>query len=144
MAKSPTTLLIGLFLALGLNAQGPAGSPEAPAAVKKVVETFFEAFHKRDTALIASTVAADALLSTTGRDAQGKTLYRVEDFQKFIRSIQGIPDSFRFQETLTSFSIQVDRNLATAWVGYEFWWDGKFSHCGHNAFDLVDFDGQWK
>lgn len=134
------TLLIGLLWALGGHAQVPQGE----AAIKNVVETFFQGFHNRDTALVASTVATGAQLATVGRDAKGKTFYRVEDFQKFIRSLHGLPDSIPFQEKLTSFVIQVDRNLASAWVGYEFWWDGRLSHCGHNAFDFVDFEGQWK
>ena len=145
MAKITGITILCLLLGPGLRAQGPSGDGEAArAAVKKVVETFFEGFHKRDSALIYSTVAEDAVLRTTGRDAQGKTLYHGEDFQKFIQSIITIPDSLSFEERLTSFSIQVDRTLAHAWVGYEFWWNGSFSHCGFNSFEMVNFDGRWK
>ena len=144
MAKFTATTFFCLMVVLTTQAQGSVGPGDPAATVKKVVETFFEGFHQRDSALIASTIAGDAILRTTGRDAQGKTLYRTEDFMKFIGSIIEIPDSIQFEEKLTSFSIQVDRTLATAWVGYEFWWDGQFSHCGFNSFELVDFDGHWK
>jgi hypothetical protein len=34
--------------------------------------------------------------------------------------------------------------MANAWVGYEFWLNGNFSHCGINSFQMVNFDGDWK
>ena len=68
----------------------------------------------------------------------------VPDFSKFLVSICSIPDSVKYEERLTSFSIQVDRTMANAWVGYEFWLNDTFSHCGINSFQLVDFDGEWK
>ncbi|WP_350288332.1 nuclear transport factor 2 family protein [uncultured Croceitalea sp.] len=114
------------------------------AAVKQVVETFFEGFHKQDSVLMKSVLADDVVLQTTGRNKEGKTLFRDEKIEKLITSITSIPDSVAFQEKLTSWSIQVDRTLANAWVGYEFWLNGKFSHCGINSFQMVNFDGDWK
>lgn len=91
-----------------------------------------------------SVVAEDIVLQTTGRDKDGKTLFRTDSFPEFINSIVNIPDSIAYKEKLTSFSIQVDRAMANAWVGYEFWLNGKFSHCGINSFQMVNFDGNWK
>jgi len=30
------------------------------------------------------------------------------------------------------------------WAPYDFWRDGKFSHCGVDAFDLIKTDEGWK
>jgi hypothetical protein len=30
--------------------------------------------------------------------------------------------------------------IATVWAPYDFWIDGKFSHCGVDAFDLIKTD----
>ena len=114
------------------------------AAVKQVVETFFKGFHKQDSVLMKSVLADDVVLQTTGRNKEGKTLFRNEKIEKLITSITSIPDSIAFEEKLTSWSIQVDRTMANAWVGYEFWLNGKFSHCGINSFQMVNFDGDWK
>ena len=108
------------------------------------METFFEGFHKQDSTLIHSTVAQGIVLQTTSRDSQGETRFLTEDFSRFIQSIVSIPDSIAFEERLTSFSIQVNQGLANAWVGYEFWVNGEFSHCGVNSFQLVNFNGHWK
>ena len=112
--------------------------------VKQVIEAFFEGFHKQDSTIIKSTVADEIVLQTTGRSPDGKTLFKTEEFSEFLKSIVGIPETTKFEEKLTSFSIQVDRTMANAWVGYEFWLNGEFSHCGINSFQLIDFDGAWK
>ncbi len=113
-------------------------------AVKKVVEGFFEAFHNQDSVAMKQFMADKVLLQTTGRNKEGKTMLRTEKIEKLYESIVSIPDSIQFQEKLTTWSIQVDRTMANAWVGYEFWLNGNFSHCGINSFQMVNFDGAWK
>jgi len=128
-----------------VNAQGP-NPPEIDAQeqVKQVIETFFDGFHKQDSSIIKNTLIDKVVLQTTGRDLEGKTRFREENLSEVLASICSIPDSIKFEERLTSFSIQVDRTMANAWVGYEFWLNDEFSHCGINSFQLVDFDGEWK
>lgn len=136
--------LVILITFIKVNAQGPNASEYDKEAVKDVVETFFDGFHKQDSMIIKSTLANDVVLQTTARNKQGKTLFKTEKIEKLITSITSIPDSISFEEKLTSFSIQVDRTMANAWVGYEFWLNDKFSHCGINSFQLINFDGEWK
>ena len=139
------SLTLFCLIFINVKAQGP-NPPEIDSKeqVKQVIETFFDGFHKQDSSIIKSTVADRIVLQTTGKDQEGKTRFREEEFSKFLTSICSIPDSVKFQEKLTSFSIQVDRTMANAWVGYEFWLNDTFSHCGINSFQLVDFDGEWK
>lgn len=113
-------------------------------AVKQVVEGFFEAFHQQDSVGMKQFMGDNVLLQTTGRNNEGKTQFRTQPIEKLYESIVSIPDSIQFEEKLTSWSIQVDRTMANAWVGYEFWLNGNFSHCGINSFQMVNFDGQWK
>lgn len=136
-------LLLGLSGLAYAQEPNPATSGEENQ-VKQVIETFFDGFHKQDSVIIKSTVAEEIVLQTTGRNPEGKTLFRIEEFSKFLKSIVGIPETTKFEEKLTSFSIQVDRTMANAWVGYEFWLNGEFSHCGINSFQLINFDGEWK
>ncbi|UOY06877.1 nuclear transport factor 2 family protein [Muricauda sp. SCSIO 64092] len=133
-------ILVAFFLNLPI---GNAQDAEKEA-VKKVVEGFFEAFHKQDSLGMKSFVGDNVVLQTTGRNKEGKTMLRTTPIGKLYESIVSIPDSVSFEEKLTSWNIQVDRTMANAWVGYEFWLNGNFSHCGINSFQMVDFDGQWK
>ncbi len=112
--------------------------------VKVAVETFFKGFHAQDAKLMKSVLADEVILQTTGSDREGRTLFKNEKIENLIHSITSIPDSISFEEKLTSWSIQVDRTMANAWVGYEFWLNDNFSHCGINSFQMVNFDGEWK
>lgn len=133
-----------ILVALFLNAPICNAQDAEKEAVKKVVEGFFEAFHKQDSLGMKSFVGDNVVLQTTGRNKEGKTMLRTTPIGKLYASIVSIPDSVSFEEKLTSWNIQVDRTMANAWVGYEFWLNGNFSHCGINSFQMVDFDGEWK
>lgn len=128
-----------LFCVTGLVAQ-----ESEEEAVRKTVEGFFEAFHQQDSVGMKRYMGENVVLQSTGRNKEGKTLFRTTPIEKLYESIVSIPDSVEFQEKLTSWSIQVDRTMANAWVGYEFWLNGNFSHCGINSFQMVNFDGEWK
>jgi len=144
MRKLVSCLVLFAFGVL-LHAQGPNPSnEETENEIKQVIATFFDGFHKQDSTIIKSTVADGVVLQTTGKNPDGKTIFKTEEFSKFLKSIVGIPETTKFEEKLTSFSIQVDRTMANAWVGYEFWLNGEFSHCGINSFQLINFDGEWK
>nr|WP_299346592.1 nuclear transport factor 2 family protein [Allomuricauda sp.] len=133
-----------LIVSLSVSAQGPNANDLDKRAVEETIRTFFDGFHKQDSSIMKSTVSNEIVLQTTGKDKEGKTRFQTSEFSKFLKSIVSIPDSISFEEKLTSFSIQVDRTMANAWVGYEFWLNGNFSHCGINSFQLINFDGVWK
>ena len=137
--RNKITILLLFSMTLTASAQ-----MDEKTLVQKTIEGFFEAFHKKDSIAMKSFVAEDVVLQTTGRNKEGKTLFQTTPIGKLYESIVSIPDSIQFQERLTSWSIQVDRTMANAWVGYEFWLNDNFSHCGINSFQMVNFDGEWK
>ena len=136
--KKAFFLLSVMLVPLLLNAQAEE------AQVKAAVTTFFTGFHAQDSVLMKSVLADDVILQTTARDQSGKTQFSSSSIDNLMVSILSIPDSVSFQEKLTSWNIQTDRTMANAWVGYEFWLNGEFSHCGINSFQLINFDGEWK
>ncbi|MEO1485572.1 MAG: nuclear transport factor 2 family protein [Bacteroidota bacterium] len=137
--RNKITILLLFSLTLFASAQ-----MDEKTLVQKTIEGFFDAFHKKDSVAMKSFVAENVVLQTTGRNKEGKTLFQTTPIGKLYESIVSIPDSVQFQERLTSWSIQVDRTMANAWVGYEFWLNDNFSHCGINSFQMVNFDGEWK
>ena len=40
--------------------------------------------------------------------------------------------------------VRVHKGIATLWAPYDFWLDGKFSHCGIDSFELVKTPEGWK
>ncbi|MEL6976578.1 MAG: nuclear transport factor 2 family protein [Bacteroidota bacterium] len=137
--RNKITILLTFCMTVCLSAQ-----MDEKTLVQKTIEGFFEAFHNKDSLAMKSFVAENVVLQTTGRNKEGKTLFQTTPIGKLYESIVSIPDSVQFQERLTSWSIQVDRTMANAWVGYEFWLNDNFSHCGINSFQMVNFDGEWK
>jgi len=50
----------------------------------------------------------------------------------------------RFTERIWTPDINVAEPLAAVWAPYDFYRDGRFSHCGVDAFQLVRVEGTWR
>lgn len=117
---------------------------EDKVQVRKTIETFFEGFHKGDTTLMKSTMMKDIIMQTAFYNKNGEGVLVQDGPEKLVNAIASRPDDQKWDERLTNFNIQIDANMANAWVDYEFWFNDKFSHCGVNSFQLVKTDGTWK
>jgi hypothetical protein len=118
--------------------------PSEKEVVKLTIEYFFEGFHKQDSTMILKTVHADIKMQSIGENGVGKTVLSTSEFATFLNSIVSIPKNKTFKEDILEYKIQVDGNMAHVWTPYEFWFDGVFSHCGVNSFELFKDDGYWK
>jgi hypothetical protein len=112
--------------------------------VKNTIIKFFDAFHKQDSVAINKLVSKDLKLQSIGKNKEGVTQLRNEEFSAFLKSIVSIPKDQKFEEKLLDFKIRIDGDMANAWTPYEFWFNDKFSHCGVNSFQLVKLEGAWK
>ena len=45
------------------------------------------------------------------------------------------------RERYWSPTVLIRESIAVVWAPYEFWQDGKTSHCGVDVFDLVKLEG---
>ena len=135
-----------VILFLVLLATGTAVSQNSSDdEIKKTIETFFDGFHKGDTTLMKSVMMDKVTMQTAYINKNGEGVF-VDDggAEKLLNAIANRPKDQKWDERLTKFNIQVDANLANAWVDYEFWYNDNFSHCGVNSFHLVKTEGQWK
>ena len=113
--------------------------------VRKTVDTFFEGFHKGDTTMMKSVLMDKVVLQTAFRNKEGKDVLRNDgDLFKLLETIANRPADQKWDERLLDYSIQVDGNMANAWTPYEFWFNGEFSHCGVNSFQLFKDGAKWK
>lgn len=120
------------------------GQTHEDTLVKAAVDTFFEGFHKGDTALMKSVMADKILMQTAYRNKEGKDILVTDNPNKLINAIADRPDDQKWDERLLDYSIQVDGNMANAWTPYEFWFNGEFSHCGVNSFQLFKNGNTWE
>ena len=113
-------------------------------AIKKVIETFFEGLHNGDSTLMKKTLHNEIKLQTTATSREGKKLLKTETREQLLNNIAKKKPEDTYLEKLLSYDIKVDGNLASVWTPYEFYFNGNFSHCGANSFQLFNNNGTWE
>jgi len=78
---------------------------------------------------------------TSKNDGQKLTQTRSSDFLAMIANRK--PDQ-TWEERILDYKIEIDGSLATVWTPYQFYVNGELSHCGANAFTLVQTNDGWK
>lgn len=120
-----------------------AKAQTAEDSVKSVINTMFTAMKKADGGMLKSCFSDSIVFQTIARNKEGKTIVRNESPQGFVDQVsRAKPDSL--DERISFETIKIDGPLATAWTPYHFYYNGQFSHCGVNSFQLVRFNGVWK
>ncbi len=134
MIASYRLLLLTLLLSFHpLRAQHP----------REVIETFFEAFHQKDTTSLKNFFTIDAGLVSV-QNSLGGVRTKEESVEDFIQAIGSIPDDLSFEERLLGFNIVDASGMTLVFTPYEFYVNGRFSHCGTNVFTLVKKESKWK
>ena len=130
-------LLTGILLSQRFHAQS------AEDSVKAAVNKMFKAMKDADASALKSCFGDSIVFQTIARDKDGNLEVRNESTTDFIDFISkqkpGVAD-----ERITFETVKVDGPLAIAWTPYNFYYNGLFSHCGVNSFQLVRFNGIWK
>ena len=139
MHKTITFLIIFVFTNVA-NAQKNA----AHIAIKKTIETFFDGLHKGDSTLVSSTLHATISIQTTFTNKNGIKTLVTDTKKKLLTGIANKKPEHIYLEKLLSWDINLDGNLASVWTPYEFYLNGKFSHCGANSFQLFNNNGKWE
>lgn len=129
-----------VWLSAAVYAQSTATADSL--AVRTLINKLFTGMQSADSIAVRECFHAEARLCTTGEQAN-KPFMRVESIPNFVATIGKTPKGV-LDERLTSMTIHVDQHLATAWTPYQFYANGKFSHCGVNAFQCVRTEQGWK
>ena len=115
----------------------------AEDSVKAVVKQLFDGMKNSDAEMISSAFADSAILQTIGQDKQGKMIIENDKVDEFAKLISGLKKGAADEQILFE-TIKIDGPLAIVWAPYKFYFDGQFSHCGVDSFQLVFINGQWK
>lgn len=112
-------------------------------SVKAAVNKLFDGMRAGDGALVRAAFTDSAILQTTGRGKDGKVMVRTQQVAGFADFVSkqkaGAAD-----ERIEFETIRIDGPLAIVWTPYKFYFNGQFSHCGVNSFQLVQLNGEWK
>ena len=137
--KRLTIIAITLFFSSSLIAQNYEND-----SVKQTIVDFFDAFNNQDTIKLKVMAKGNINMQSISVNHEGKTRLDENDYSSFVKNIASIPNDKTFEEKILGFDIKIDGNMANAWTPYEFWFDGNFSHCGINSFQLIKEDKTWK
>ena len=134
------SFLIVLTMIVLLNS---SRAQTAEDSVKAVINKMFESMKNADAAGLKAVFADSMVLQTISRTKEGVMFVRNENKNDFIGFVsQQQPGAA--DERISFETIKIDGPLAIAWTPYQFYFNGKFSHCGVNSFQLVRFAGEWK
>jgi hypothetical protein len=125
------------------NAQTTAmSSLDSVAAVQQVVQNMFIAMKNSDTVLLKTCFSNNVIFQTVVNKA-GEFSVKNESLQDFINSIGKQPVG-SLDEQIKFESVKVNRELASVWTPYQFFYKEKYSHSGVNSFQLVKLKEGWK
>lgn len=132
------------FIVLTLILSATNAQSQSPEdSVKSVINNMFAAMKNADAAMLKNCFADSIVFQSIARNKEGVTMVRTESPAGFIEQIsKASPGSL--DERVSFETVKVDGPLAIAWTPYNFYYNGQFSHCGVNSFQLVRFDGVWK
>lgn len=115
----------------------------AEDSVKAVVSNLFTAMKNSDSILLKTCFAQKSILQTIVKNKEGVVSVKDESFIEFAASISNQPKG-SLDERIVFDIVKIDGPLAIIWTPYNFYYNGKFSHCGVNSFQLVKINGEWK
>lgn len=129
---------IGLLLLCILPIFGFSQTSEEDL-VKASINGLFDGMKTSDSTKINKAFSKTAILQTITKNGNVKN----ENIKDFAISISKA-EKGSLDEKINFSNILIDENLASVWTPYEFYYQGKFSHCGVNSFQLVKSNNEWK
>lgn len=113
---------------------------------KQVIKNLFDAIQKGDSAAARKCLMPEIRLQTALENTKtGKTRLTTESADSFLVQVHAIKEKgLQVEERMITCDIQIDFPMAAAWVTYEFYVNGKFSHKGVDAFQLFYSETGWK
>jgi hypothetical protein len=126
-----------LLLSAAANAQSTEDS------VKAAVNQLFTAMKTVDPVLLENAFADSAILQTIQKNKEGVIKVRTEEIKEFAEFLKSASRD-ALDERIVFDVVKVDADLAIVWTPYKFYYNGKFSHCGVNSFQLVRINNVWK
>jgi hypothetical protein len=108
--------------------------------ILKVIDIFMTAVNSKDKSIFDS-VSYKGIQRIVTLVDQDKVTTTVYDNDTLLAGLKGIEDGFR--ERYWDAVVLTDGNIASVWAPYDFFSNGKFSHCGVDLFYLVKENKEW-
>jgi hypothetical protein len=130
-------LLTSIACSASLKAQS------AEDSIKATINGLFTAMQRADGAGAVASFADSAVMQTISRAKDGSILVKTDKVAEFGAQI-GVAPKGALDERISFDVIKVDGPLAIVWTPYQFYYNGTFSHCGVNSFQMLRTAMGWK
>lgn len=111
--------------------------------IKAVILKTFSAMKSVDSVALKSCFTEKALLHISQVRPEGNVIREVP-IASFVKNVMTRKPGDMDERVLSWGPILIDHEIATAWVPYEFYLNGKFTHKGVDAFILVKVGEEYK
>ena len=126
-------------------AQTPIPGEADRQAILAVVQAFFDTMAAKD-----ATTARQQILLPEGRfhvvgdqsGKAGKSRIRTFTVEEYLFDLPVMKS--RVRERMWNPDVRIRGSIAHVWTPYDFWTDGRLSHCGIDSFDLIKTDQGWR
>ncbi len=131
---------VALIIILFAVAAAPtrAQSTSDRDAVLQVMQAFFDTMTAKDIDGAREILVPQGRFHAMRAGSEPRSLSNEE----YLAQLQASKQTMR--ERIWNPEVRVHGLIATVWAPYDFWIDGKFSHCGIDAFDFIKTDKVWK
>ena len=137
VVRSLSTALV-LALSTGPASAQSAPTPDETAAIA-AADSLLAALSRDDKAAISRFTTDSAMLGYSAIRG-GAERVRVHSWAEDLAR----PSTIRIVERGFNASARVQDRLAQVWMPYDIYLDGKWSHCGVDAFTLLKIAGAWR
>lgn len=135
-----TITAFALSMMISYGAQAQKSDKEL---ILSQIETLFDGMRAGDSSAVSKVFSSDATMQSISKDREGNTRISQGSLSGFKNAI-GTPRNDILDERVGKIQINIDENLATAWVPYSFYIGDNFSHCGVNSFQFAKTSEGWK
>jgi hypothetical protein len=132
-----------LVTALALQTNALYADQNERAAILEVAEKVFAAVNTQNPDDWRALQLPQGTTLSFRPHASGEQEMRMASNEEFIAGLQKNEHDYREFWTAEP-TVLIRGPIAVVWGAYEFTIDGKFSHCGIDAIDMVKLEGEWK
>jgi hypothetical protein len=134
MRTTLAALVLAVLSPLALHA---ADTPDEQAVLAPI-QAMFAGMSARDARAIKKPTLPGGVmvLMRDGKPVQ----MTFEDFATRVAK----PGTTKIEERIHDPLIKIDNDLAVVWAPFDFYVDGKVSHCGTDLFNMVRQEGEWR
>ena len=111
-------------------------------AVYDVIERLFDGMRAGDSSIVHSVFSDDVRMYTHSKDSKGDLKLTEGSLKDFLIAV-GTPHDQIWDEKIWNTRVNVEMGVAQVWTEYAFYVGDTFSHCGIDAFQLIEQNG-WK